>query len=231
MAWLTTDAKPMVEGWGRPPDLSAPNIGTLVGEILRNKLARDKMTGESISGAIKNVMASRQSDAYLDAARAAGVLGEGDTSELGGIYGAKYGQTLADQIKDMNAEKSSAAYKDALAKHLTSGSGAADDEYPQTQYDEYGNLLYHNKSGWHRMPGQTTDYQKTVKESRDSAELARLIQHKADLDALSEAERQRNATANHPITIGRPNASRIYRLVLLVVVSNNRIRHNHKLMG
>ena len=106
-------------GWKAPGDFQAPNIGTLVGEILRNKLLRDKMTQENIADTIKNVQAQRQSQAYLEAAQQAGILPEGDLGPLG-VKGASL---LAQEILRKKEADARAAHLAALTAHVGGGRG------------------------------------------------------------------------------------------------------------
>jgi hypothetical protein len=107
--------------WGPPPKLDAPNIAGTLAAILANKLARDKMVGADIAGTIKNVMASRQRDAYTEALRNAGLtqgqdisgLSEPDATKLATLIQAQTPDTVMDDYhKALTAEAQARA--DAL---------------------------------------------------------------------------------------------------------------------
>jgi hypothetical protein len=123
MAWLGTDALPITAGWGGPPQLNAPSIGGLVGEILRDRLAREKMTQENIAEAIKNLREERQSNAYIDAAKAAGLIPQDYAA--GGAGGAKYGTALAKMIQEKKEAEELARWRDRLRTGRGGGGGGA----------------------------------------------------------------------------------------------------------
>ena len=47
-------------GWAPPPQFHAPEIGSLVGAILRDRLGRQELTQKSIADAIKQYQEQRQ---------------------------------------------------------------------------------------------------------------------------------------------------------------------------
>jgi hypothetical protein len=123
VAWLGVDALPITAGWGGPPQLSAPSIGGLVGEILRDRLAREKMTQENIAEAIKNIREERQSNAYIEAAKAAGLIPQDYAA--GGAGGAKYGTALAKMIQDKKEADALAAWRGRLGAGRGRGGGVS----------------------------------------------------------------------------------------------------------
>lgn len=121
-------------GWGRPPDFSAPNIGGMVGDILKTRLLREEQQQKQIADAIKNIQSQREEAAYVDAAQRAGLLPEGDTG-----YGGKYGSELARQIQAKRVADSliarRAQLEAATGRGRGGGGGSAE---PQTYWDEQG---------------------------------------------------------------------------------------------
>jgi hypothetical protein len=99
--------------WGPPPKLDAPNIAGTLAAILNDKLQRQKMLGSDIAGTIKNVMASRQRDAYTEALRNAGLtqgqdisgLSDSDATRLATLIQAQTPDTVMDNYhKALTAE-------------------------------------------------------------------------------------------------------------------------------
>ncbi len=60
MSWLGVDAPNVMTGWGGPPQLHAPEIGSLVAGILHNRLGQQALQQKNIAEAIKII------DANLD---------------------------------------------------------------------------------------------------------------------------------------------------------------------
>jgi hypothetical protein len=110
MAITLQGSGPIVEGWGPPPQLHAPEIGSLVGAILRNRLGQQELTQKSIGDTIKQLQQQRESAAYTYALQKAGLLPEGD---YGGL-GIKGGESLADMIQRQQAEKAMEAHRASL---------------------------------------------------------------------------------------------------------------------
>ncbi len=113
MAWLGTDALPIVAGWGGPPQLHAPEIGGLVGSILRNKLGQQELQQKNIADAIKEYQSQKSDAAYIQAAQNAGVLPQGDYSGMS----AKEASDLAQRIQASH-QTSQEKYVDELTKIL-----------------------------------------------------------------------------------------------------------------
>jgi hypothetical protein len=189
MAWLGTDALPIVAGWGGPPQLNAPNIGELVKSILANKLARDKMGQENIADAIKNIREERQSNAYIDQLRAAGLLPEGD---IGGAYGAKNATTLAKMIQDKREADALAGYREKLGTAATTRADAAADyasiDEPETYTDEKGREWRKTRSGWTLIPKYG---QASITPQQTAQEEAVRPAYEAAQAAQTEAERRK----------------------------------------
>jgi hypothetical protein len=126
-------------GWGRPPDFSAPSIGSLVSGILENRYRNQKLQQESIADAIKQYQSQRESSAYIEAAQKAGLLPEGD---YGGL-GLKGGSDIARLIAHQNEAAAREAYMKPYYQALTERAGRPDAGRGggTPRYDYHGVLL------------------------------------------------------------------------------------------
>jgi hypothetical protein len=127
------------------PKLDAPSIGPLVASILANRLARDKMTQESIADTIKNVRDERQSGEYLDAMKAAGLIPQ--DYDAGGLGGAKLGTGLAQMIQHQQEFQAREEHRRAMEARIGGrgrggsgggGGGGSGSGYPETTWDDQG---------------------------------------------------------------------------------------------
>lgn len=194
----------IAEGWGGPPQLSAPNIGNLVGEILRNKLLRDKMMQENIADTIKNIQQQRESAAYTEALQKAGLLPEGD---YGGL-GIKGGESLADMIQRQKAEQALETHRSAMEARIGrgrgggggGGGGGEGSAEPQTVWKDGiewrpgpgGRWIPMKSAGGTKAGEKPTDVAKAVKEELGLQET--MVEH----DKRIAAERAANIKALKP---------------------------------
>jgi hypothetical protein len=79
--FLGTDAPNIASGWGAAPQLHAPAIGGLVGEILQNRRWQQANTQKSIADAIKEFQEQQSSKVLLQAAQNA-CMPQGDYSGM-----------------------------------------------------------------------------------------------------------------------------------------------------
>jgi hypothetical protein len=201
--WLTTNALPITAGWGGPPQLSAPSIGGLVGDILRDRLAREKMTQENIAEAIKNIREERQSNAYLDQMKAAGLIPEDYAA--GGLGGAKLGTTLAAAIRQQKEDALRAQYHAARLSGRgrgggggggaggggAAGGGEGDEtlDIPETYTDEQGREWRRTTTGgWTLIPKYG---QPSITPQQTAQEEAVRPAYQAAQEAQTEAERRK----------------------------------------
>jgi hypothetical protein len=216
MAWLGTDALPIVAGWGGPPQLHAAPIGDLVSSILKNRQYQQEYTHRNIADAIKQFQAQRESRAYIEAAQKAGLLPEGDYSGLG----LKGGESLADLINKQAAEKSLAAYREALGGEAgahgnlyqtqadyinkygtTPGRGGGDvPEEPETWRDPQGGpTWYKTRTGWKTLPvGLQDTGARPQSEHQVLREQEALLSNKSLMDAEIASEKAKNEAALKP---------------------------------
>jgi hypothetical protein len=107
-------------GWGRPPDFSAPSIGSLVAGVLENRYRQQKLQQDSIAEAIKEYQSQRSDKAYIQAAQNAGVLPQGDYSGMS----AKAASDLAQRIQDMTPDTEMDNLHKAMAAYYNAGADA-----------------------------------------------------------------------------------------------------------
>ncbi len=193
MAWLGTDALPIVAGWGGPPQLHAPEIGGLVGKILENRRSQQEFTQKNIADAIKQYQQQRESSAYTEALQKAGLLPEGD---YGGL-GIKGGESLADMIMRQKAEQALEAHRAGLlgvAQQRVGrgggGGGEDDQDYQFTKTDPNTGLVYvpAAKGGWKLGPEWMQP--KRAPQKTADQEVARPA-YQAAQEAQTEAERRK----------------------------------------
>lgn len=190
MAWLTTDALPMIAGWGGPPQYHAPEIGGLVSGILRNRLEQQKFQQDNIADAIKQYQQQRQEQAYTEALQKAGLLPEGD---YGGI-GLKGGASLADLLRRQKAEQALEEHRAGmlgLAQQRLGrgggGGGEAPDE-PETYTDDKGREWRRTRTGWTLIPKYG---QSSITPQQTAQEEAVRPAYEAAQGAQAEAERRK----------------------------------------
>jgi hypothetical protein len=124
MAFLEQDAKPLVAGWGPPQQLHAPDIGSTLGAILRNRIAQQQQTQDALTAAIKAQQDRNSSAAYIQAAQNAGVLPQGDYSGMSEKAASDLAQRIQDQTPDTDEDalhKAQAAQANAMADWIKSG--------------------------------------------------------------------------------------------------------------
>jgi hypothetical protein len=210
--------------WGPPPKLDAAPIGSTLAAILADKLARDKMVGSDIAGAIKNVMAYRQGNAYNEALRNAGLTQGQDISGLSAGQGTELakliqGQDSPDPIED-NYKKALTDESKARAKMYGGGGGDDGDanvasidetQYPEYRTDPNTNVVSyrHIQRGAHgqliinytpiNVPLQPTTAQN--QSQRQSYQSEKDLENAISMHELrSKIEAQQNTTANKPNT-------------------------------
>jgi hypothetical protein len=91
----------MVQGWAGQPTYSSPPIGTLVGDILRNRLATQVNQQQQMSDLAKTIQNQRVGQAFVTQAQASGLLPQGDL----GALGAQGPSSVAELIKLRQAEE------------------------------------------------------------------------------------------------------------------------------
>ncbi len=172
MAWLTTDALPIQAGWGSPPQLQAPNIGGLVGEILQNRRWQQANTQKSIADAIKEYQQQRESSAYTEALQKAKLLPEGD---YGGV-GVEGGGGLAALIARQKAEQDKETHRQAMEARIgggrggRGGGGGGDTDTGGPEIIEHNGIQYQVIRTRNGVRYQRVPYQRPSTPSREERE-------------------------------------------------------------
>lgn len=129
--------EPIVSGWGAAPELRAPEIGSLVTGILRNRLGQQELQQQTVADAIKNIQQQRADEAFVQAAQYNKLLPPGDYSGLS----AKGAGTLAELIQQQTPDTVLDALNRAKAGWYNRGArggGGLDQPQPQTYTDPQG---------------------------------------------------------------------------------------------
>lgn len=95
--WNYGDPGGGLAGWGGPPQLHAPEIGTLAAAIMRNRLEQSENFQKQLTGLGRTIAEQRAGNAAMDAAKTAGLTDPGDLSGMGSTGFTDYGK-LADLI-------------------------------------------------------------------------------------------------------------------------------------
>jgi hypothetical protein len=211
-SWLGVDTPNISTGWPGPQQLSAPNIGTTLAAILENKRRQQEDTQKALSDAIKNIQTQRQTSAYTEALRNAGLTSGQDISGLSQQQATGLAQLIQEQTPDTDVDalhQAAAARDNALAdaiKNGTYGRGASTgvdfSEHPigDTWIDPgTGITMYQTRTGPRPFasPLQPSTT-RTQNQNQLLSEQNKLLTQQGMLSQQSAAEQQQNMSAKKP---------------------------------